>query len=560
MNLDYLSLHLKRGVFGFLILLFGPALYGQLDFNAPTVTGNVESIFQYLQSDSTIEAFAPEQKAVINSYANINYSLRNFRAGIRLESYLPSVAGYPAFYSGTGLGYRFVEYNTDKLSVTAGNFFEQFGSGLIFRSYEERAIGLDNAMDGARIKFQPIKGINVKGIFGKMRYNFDEGRVNLAEGIIRGIDGEVSLNQVFKKFESSKLKVIAGGNFVSRYQGGSNDTLVIPKNVAAYGGRLDIKYKDFYINGEFIHKMNDPSENNGYVYNPGHGAIVNVGYSQKGLALLLSAKSIDNMFFRADRTITGNQLMIGFLPALTKNHTYNLAATLYPYASQPAGEVAYQFDFLYKIPRKTALGGKYGTDINLNIATVFMPLRHSTDNFNRDRISYDGRMFDKSDSLYHFDFNVEIKRKFSKRFKLTASYFHFIFNNDVNEVTKDAKGYVTSDIIVLDGAFKINRKHSIRAEVQTLFTQQDKGNWATFLLEYTVSPHWFVAVLNQSNYGNPDEAKRQNYPFGSFGYTMDASRFMVSYGKQRAGIFCIGGVCREVPATNGLTFSFTTTF
>ena len=561
MTATQLNSHSKKIFLVLLITLSGPALHAQVSSNTPSVSGNVETIFQYLQSDSAIAAFAPESKAVMNSYANINYSLGHFKAGVRLESYLPSVAGYPAFYSGSGIGYRFVEYSTDNLTAVAGNFFEQFGSGLIFRSYEERAIGLDNAMDGAKIKYQPVKGVELKGVFGKMRYNFDNGRVNLSEGVVRGIDGSVSVNDVLKKFSESKVKVKLGGSFVSRYQGGSNDTLILPKNVAAYGGRFDVKYKNWYVNGEYVHKINDPSVNNGYIYNAGHGAIINMGYSQKGMAVLLSAKSIDNMFFRADRTIEGNQLMIGFLPALTKNHTYNLAATLYPYASVPSGEVAYQLDFLYKIPRKTKLGGKYGTDINLNVATVFKPLRHTPEgDFSRDRIQYEGIPFDKSDSLYHFDFNVEIKRKINKKLKLTAAYFHFIFNNYVNEVTKDAKGYIKSDIIVLDGAYKINKKHSIRAEVQALFTEKDKGNWATFLIEYTVSPHWFVAVLNQSNYGNPDVKKRQNYPFASFGYTMDASRFMVSYGKQRAGIFCIGGVCREVPATNGLTFSFTTTF
>jgi len=34
----------------------------------------------------------------------------------------------------------------------------------------------------------------------------------------------------------------------------------------------------------------------------------------------------------------------------------------------------------------------------------------------------------------------------------------------------------------------------------------------------------------------------------------------VNYGRQRAGIFCVGGVCRQVPAANGLTLSVTSTF
>lgn len=538
--------------------------HAQNGIGVPNITGNVESIFQYLQNDSTINAFAPEQKGVLNSYANINYSLRNFKAGVRFESYLPGVAGYPAFYSGTGLGYRFVEYDNSRVSVTAGNFFEQFGSGLAFRSYEERAIGLDNAMDGARIKFKPTKGVNLKAVYGKMRFNFD-GRVNLSDGIVRGIDGEVSLNEAFKSLADKKLKLSFGGSFVSKYQGGSNDTLNLPKNVASYGGRFDAKYGNWYLNGEYIHKINDPTVNaesqHNYVFNSGHGAILNFGYSQKGLAVLFSAKSIDNMNFRADRTVEGNQLMIGFLPALSKQHTYNLVSTLYPYASVPNGEVAYQLDVLYKVPRKSMLGGKYGMDINLNVAAAFDPIQEETEtNFLIDRVSYLGKPFNRSDSIFLFDFNVEIKKKLSKKFKLTTSYFHFIFNNNVNEVTKDAKGYIVSDIVVLDGAYKISRKHSVRAEIQALFTKKDKGNWGTVLVEYTISPGWFFAVMDQYNYGNSNVNKRQHYLLGSLGYTFDASRFILSYGKQREGIVCIGGVCRPVPATNGLTFTFTTTF
>ena len=34
----------------------------------------------------------------------------------------------------------------------------------------------------------------------------------------------------------------------------------------------------------------------------------------------------------------------------------------------------------------------------------------------------------------------------------------------------------------------------------------------------------------------------------------------LGYGKQREGLLCIGGVCRQVPASNGLTFSLTTSF
>jgi hypothetical protein len=88
----------------------------------------------------------------------------------------------------------------------------------------------------------------------------------------------------------------------------------------------------------------------------------------------------------------------------------------------------------------------------------------------------------------------------------------------------------------------------------------DKGNWATALIEYTVAPSYFISFINQYNYGNPDADKRVNYPNITCGYIHESTRVMLSYGRQRAGLFCVGGVCRFVPANNGLTLSFTQSF
>jgi hypothetical protein len=106
----------------------------------------------------------------------------------------------------------------------------------------------------------------------------------------------------------------------------------------------------------------------------------------------------------------------------------------------------------------------------------------------------------------------------------------------------------------------------LRTEIQGLFVQKeageikDKGNWATLLLEYSISPGWFFSFMNQYNYGHPDPSKRVHYPIITCGYIRDATRITVSYGRQRAGLFCVGGVCRFVPASNGLTLSFTQSF
>ncbi|MNK08319.1 hypothetical protein D3C87_262520 [compost metagenome] len=538
------------------------------------ITGNMEATFQYLNADPLIGADQPPERGLLNSYMNVFYSGSHFKAGARFESYLPRINGYPNRFDGTGLGMRYVGWSNNYIDVTVGNFYEQFGAGTIFRAYEDRNLGYDNAMDGARVILRPYKGVQLKGVYGRQRYSFQGGRVENSSGITRGADLQLHINELLPRLDSTGLDVVIGGSVVSKYQKDDNEQYILPENVAAYSGRFALRYKKFSLNGEYTHKDNDPSDDNGYIYNPGHSALINLGYSRKGLGISLSAKSVDNMSYRSDRTKGLADLFINYLPAMNKTHTYNLVATLYPYATQPLGEIAYQAEVLYTIPKGKG-GGKYGIPININYSTAYLPMKHrggyglpgdST------RVTYKGRPFDMSDSLLWQDINANVTFKLNKNFYLIASYFNIIVNNDVSKITEDANGMISSHIGVLEAGWKINKKHSIRAEVQALFTSdkkmlgfdyrtsKDKGDWLTVVLEYNISPNWFIGFMDQYNYGNPHEDLRVHYAIGSVGWIKDATRLTVNYGRQRAGLFCVGGVCRFVPASNGLTISLTQSF
>jgi len=542
---------------------------GQYFWSQGNFTGNIESTFQYLNDDPVINAIQPPSKGLVNSYMNVFYTNAGFKAGMRLESYLPRIQGYPNRFDGTGLGMRYVGYSNSKVDVTLGNFYEQFGNGLALRAYEDRSLGYDNVMDGARIIIKPYKGLKIKGVYGQQRLSFQAGRVINADGIVRGIDAEIYLNETFGKLSKFPLDVILGGSFISKYQLDDDDQLVLPENVGAYGGRMKLQYKNFRFDGEYIQKEQDPSIDNGKIYNYGHAAVVNFGYSKKGIGFSLSAKSVDNMSYRSDRNKELQDVFINYLPALNKTHTYNLVATLYPYATQPLGEVAYQADFLYTIKKGSTLGGKYGTTLGVNASTTYRPVHHTSgiNPLDSSRVAYETHLFDKSDSLYWRDINVNITRRINKKLLLLVSYFNITINNDIAKVSNDATGIISSHIGVLEASYKINSKHNIRVELQGMFVNKkddgainDKGNWATALIEYTVSPSYFVSFINQYNYGNPDANKRVNYPNLTCGYIHESTRIMLSYGRQRAGLFCVGGVCRFVPANNGLTLSFTQSF
>jgi hypothetical protein len=296
--------------------------------------------------------------------------------------------------------------------------------------------------------------------------------------------------------------------------------------------------------------------------------VFNVSYTRKGLGILVSGKSVDNMSYRSDRTKDLQDVFVNYLPSLNKTHTYNLVATLYPYATQPLGEVAYQTDVLYTFKKGTKLGGKYGTTIGGNFSTTYQP-KHSLEGINpldSTGVTYVCRPFHASDSMYWQDINFNITKKFNKKFSTILSFYSIKINNDVVKISNDASGIIHANIGVGEFSYKFNSKHSLRTEIQGLFVQKeageikDKGNWATLLVEYSISPGWFFSFMNQYNYGNPNADKRVNYPILTCGYIRDATRLTVSYGRQRAGLFCVGGVCRFVPASNGLTLSFTQSF
>ena len=548
-----------------LLIFFIVNINGQ-DLKSPgVISGNIQTIGQYYQEDSIINAALPEHLYGFNGFANINYQKGDFRAGIRYESYLNTLEGYPTSFSGTGIGYRYLSWKSDNVGITIGNFYDQFGSGMIFRAYEERQLGIDNSLDGIRLIYQPVNGLYLKGMVGKQRHVFMDGLVN-GNGIIRAFDSELNLNELLDSSNSWKFKATIGGSFVSKFNTDNNTSFFdLPKNVGASSIRLNLRYNKIRFSGEYVHKINDPYPDNqdsrfNYIYKNGEGVLLNLGYSTKGFAVDFSAKHMDNMLWRSTNVNVGpTDLLIGYLPALTKQHTYNLAATLYPYATNFYGEIAYQLDVLYKIPKKSFFGGKYGTSIALNFATAHVPERNFIEDMESTRTSYTSSVFSRSDSILFQDFNVEIKRKINKKLNISLNYFNFIFNDDAVKVANYYK-MIYAQIAVMDLTYKINRHHSLRFETQAMWTNEDKGDWLFGQIEYTFSPHWYIAILDQYNSGNEDLKKRVHYGLISAGYINGSHRFSFQYGKQRAGVFCVGGVCRAVPASNGLTFSFTSSF
>lgn len=546
-----------------LLLCLG-SVYAQSIFDKAQVSGSFQIDAQLYNPDKEIgitDSTINGRKVGINGYGRINYSVGNFSAGIRYEAYLTPLSGFDQKQEGHGIANYWASYNTKEIGITVGNFYEQFGNGLVFRTYEEWSLGYDNAMNGMRVVYRPIEGVTLKGIYGTQRYYWTKYENN-NRGIVRGIDGELNFNETFACMNDSKLRMSIGGSAVSKYQKATDPIYNMPENVGAFAGRINMGLGKFDFMTEYAYKINDPSATNNFIYKEGQALLASLSYSQKGLGMSLQVKRIDNMSFKSNYKITENALDINFIPPINRTHSYSLAAR-YPYSTQPNGEIGVQFQLNYKIPKGTFLGGKYGTSIALNFSQVNDIVRNQVN----DTISinqkgtkgYKSPFFEVSDHIFFRDVNLEIEKRFTNKFKVVAMYMNLLY--DIATIEGHVgEEKVKANIGLIDMTYKISTRNSLRLELQGLFTEQDKGDWAAAMLEYTIAPKWFFAVGDQFNYGNDVKDDRNHYYTASAGYVHDATRIALTFGRQSEGVLCVGGVCRQVPASSGLMLTITTSF
>lgn len=542
--------------------------------NGGTLRGNFQTTIQTYKADSLIGATDAPEFVLSNSYANILYTNANFTAGMRYEGYFNTLQGYDTKNDGFGFPYRFLQYSADNFDITVGNFYEQFGSGLVFRTYEDKNIGYDNAMDGIRVKFNPRQGIYFTGVVGKQRYAFSKNELGYSQvqnqGLIRAFNIEFSPNDAIDSLNDAKTRLTLGYSFVSKYQKEQsqfvtiNDTtysLLMPQNVTAMAGRMNLTRGAFAFSGEFAYKFNDPSAENNYIYKPGSATFLNISYAKSGFGILLSAKRIDNFGFRSNRTATLSDLNINYIPDISRNHIYAFSA-FYPYANQNTGEMGISSEITFKLKKNSFLGGKYGTNVRLNYSRMQdIDKQQIAPNIEINQKGTDGytsEFFAIGKDIFYQDANIEIHKKISKNFKFAAIYQNLIFNYGILRGEPEMET-VYANVGILDMTIKLKAKHYLRIETEALFSEQDMGNWAMLSAEYTVSPHWFFSATDQYNYKNPNNQEAHYYN-AAFGYKINATRLQFSYGRQRAGVVCIGGVCRAVPATNGFMFSLTSSF
>jgi len=521
------------------------------------LTGNTQFNYQTFQEDITIGA--DERPSFSSGYTNLVYNYNQFTLGTRLEIYNNTIPGLEQ-YEGYGIANKFFQFKNNFADITIGNFYDEFGSGLIFRTYFDPNLAIDNAINGLRVKINPIDGVYVTSLIGKQRSYWE-----YTDGLIKAVNADISLNSLF--LESWKSYINLGFSFVTKHETDNDPLYILPENVGALNGRMSITKGNTSINVDYAYKINDPSADNNYIYQNGNGVIVTANYSKKGIGCSIGVKRIQNMSFRSERNAILQDLNINYITPFTKQQAYSLA-TIYPYSSQPNGEMGAQIDLYYMIPKKSKIGGKYGTYINMNFSNVFninQSISYDANILNESgTIGYTSNIFKLGEDKLFQEFNLEISRKINRNLKFITTYINVINNDKLlkSQAVLENQNHeiIQANIVIVESMIKLpsikSMRNSMKIELQHLGTKQHFGNWAMALVEYKISK-LFLSLQDLYNYGHPD---KPHYYSTSIGYNNGGHRIALTYGKQRAGLFCVGGVCREVPASNGFLISLTSSF
>lgn len=515
-----------------------------------------------------------------NTYLDGSISNRYLRLDLGLEEMGQPLPGFED-NKGRGLSHLSLSGRYAGFDVRLGDYYTQFGSGMLLRAYRDENLGIDNAMRGIYAGYTHSRWGGLRLLVGQPRRYFDRGFIppfnedkhlffNRDRGWVYAGDYELDLAKALRLWEGKGRALSLGASYVIKGEDEQSlsRTMELDGKVGTYHIRQPRHVHGWSLRGhytsgglelmlEHAQKGQDPTEGNSYTYGTGMSTMLTSTYTAGRMTMLLGLRRSENFDFRAARRENGTALRLNHLLPFTQQQTYSLAA-LYPYATQPLGEWALQSEWRYRFLKNTLLGGKYGSSLRLGLS--YVRGLDKSDKIIHGGVSMYGEDAPRSSyfglgKLYFYDANIEYSRKISKNYSFNLTYLHQAYNQEIIEGHADYEPMLYSHIFIYEGKHRLSRKVSLRTELQYLHSREGERDWLYGMAEVTLLPGLVLSVSDQWNIGRTG----RHYYLLSATSTFGAHRVQLSWGSTRAGINCSGGVCRVVPETHGLNLSYAVT-
>jgi len=471
-----------------------------------------------------------------NNYLKLDYTRGSVTAGIQAEWYPAPLPGFDPALQGFGLPVKYVSWHKGGWNVTAGDFYEQFGSGVLLRNWEDRDLGLGNSLGGVRVAASFFDdALSVKVLSGVPRAG-----LGYAQTLVSGADLSLTLGDFS-----------LGGALVDRWEWAPDGDLALllggaaPASVLLYSGRAGWDWQGLHLGVEYVGKGRDftavrqASAGDRYVLDGGRAVTADLSYARGGFSATATWRYLYNMGFASQRTLGTRSISntLNYLPALCQQQTYMLAC-LNPYETFAEGESGFRGDLFYKFRRGSRLGGRYGMTLHVGGSWIdalgkVLPLRDT-------------------DYLAYRDINIDLERRWNRKFKSIL----FVSIQESSPTHGNRKATNAQNVFVFEGLYTFSSTCSLRWELQYLYSQELSKDWMAALVEFGLAPHWTFSLSDMYNHGSTGD----HYWSANVSYSLDSFKVMAAFGRNRAGMVCSGGVCRYQPEYQGASLRAQWTF
>lgn len=558
-----------------LLVLLGTcnwALGQSKDSDKGQFSGNLLLTYQKYVRDDSIGASTKvykENTASADAWLFMQYRIKGYSFILRYDAFNNSPLLDPQdAYTNHGVGFWQINKSVDKLDITMGSFYDQFGTGVLFRAYEQRQIGIDYAIQGMRLKYNINDKWAIKGFAGNQKGNI-KNRFGFAKQVISGlnIEGNIDLGKDSKhgalQVGASAVNRTLDRETMDRLVGTINtydlaDRFYPKYNV--YGGNVYLTYTknnfSWTVEGNVKSKEAIMDDNTKFYLKSGNVLYTSMSWGKSGwnlgnhtasVGLNVQARHVDHFSFRTAPTENLLNGLVSYLPSMTRQNTYRLLSR-YNAPGQAMGEDGIQGEIEFK-PRK-------GTQIFFNGSYV-------------QTLASNGKLntatgMKEAEKLFSENY-LEVVQKIGKHDKLKLGVQRIVYNQTRYESEPE---YVPVKTFTPFGEWlhTMNQGKSLRVEWQYLNTKNDQGSFANLMIEMFVNKNLSIAMADMVN-AVPHRYERMiiankvlHYPTFFIGYTEKSTVFTLAFLKQQQGVNCSGGICREEPAFSGVRFTVSSNF
>ncbi len=462
-----------------------------------TVHGLNQAEFSLNDDPDLARGFSRER---LENWLDLDFRLDDVLVGFRYEAYQPPERSADEVTE--GITQRFAEFDFGRGGARIGNFYGMFGRGLLWRSYEERAIRIDGNMDGVYF-WGGLGSISAQVFSGRV----NKGREELnreRKDVLWGADVETELPH----------GVVAGASYLLQ----TDHTM----HEEAVAGRLSYSHDYFDLYGEAarINRLHGGGRSGtGY-----YGALS--AYPFSFLSFTLEYKEYNHFRFSPigeDKTENNNP------PALSRENSYTLI-TRNPHQLDTGDEKGFQLEVI-------------STPIEGSTVTVN---RTETTKVTGDLLRHSGLKFQ--------EWYGEWRQEVGEGWIIAVAY-------DYLEDKLPTKNHTP----VLDIECLLDGDWGVRGEYQFQQQENELGEITRdhlVLLEIHASYDLIVsAVAEHAQSVRPGDPPLDDYLYGQIDYRISENNFItVTAGKRQGGFVCIGGVCRLVPPLEGAEVILLTSF